>query len=117
MTCITLKVLHKSSCITCKRTISEIKRMKKDIDTRDFFKEPLTESELKKIIKMSGKKPKELLRKRDKTYKELDFQNKKYTDSQIIQFMVKHPGLIQRPIIITNNKILIGKTEAKDIKS
>ncbi len=51
--------------------------MKADIETRDFFKDPFTETELKKIIKMTGKKPSELLRKRDKMYKELDVENKK----------------------------------------
>lgn len=91
--------------------------MKKDIQKRDFFKEPLSESELKKIIKLTGKKPKELLRKRDKMYKELDFENKKYTDSQIIKFMIKNPGLIQRPIIITKDKALVGKLNPKEIKS
>lgn len=110
-----MKILHKSSCITCKRTISGIDRLKKDVEKRDFFKEPLTETELKKIIKLARKKPKELLRKRDKMYKELDFENKKYTDSQIIKFMIKNPGLIQRPIIITKNKVLIGKLKSKDI--
>lgn len=91
--------------------------MKKEIEKRDFFKEPLSESELKKIIKLTGKKPKELLRKRDKMYKELDFENKKYTDSQVIRFMVKNPGLIQRPIIITKNRVLVGKLDPKEIKS
>ena len=112
-----MKVFHKSTCITCKRAISEIQRMKKDVETRDFFKEPLTEQELKKIIKLSGKKPKELLRKRDKMYKELKFESKQYTDNQIIKYMIKYPGLIQRPIIIMGNKILIGKISSKDIKS
>jgi arsenate reductase len=46
--------------------------MKIDIERRDFFKEPFSESELKKIIKLSGKKAEEFLRKRDKMYKELD---------------------------------------------
>jgi len=41
--------------------------MKIDVESRDFFKDPFTEAELKKIIKMTGKKPHELLRKRDKT--------------------------------------------------
>jgi len=50
-------------------------------------------------------------------YKELGFENKKYTDSQIIKFMVKNPGLIQRPIIITKNKALVGKLDPKEIKS
>ena len=43
-----MKIYHKSSCITCKKTISEIERMKIDVDSRDFFKDPFTETELKK---------------------------------------------------------------------
>jgi len=90
--------------------------MKIDIETRDFFKEPFTESELKKIIKMTDKKPFELLRKRDKMYKELELENNKKTDSQIIKLMIKYPGLILRPIIITKNKAIIGKVDLKNIK-
>ncbi|MDH3853883.1 MAG: arsenate reductase, partial [Nitrosopumilus sp.] len=104
-----MKVFHKTTCITCKKTITEIERMNKDIEKRDFFKEPLSETELKKIIKMTGKKPSELLRKRDKMYKELDLENDKKTDSQIIKLMVKHPGLLLRPIIVTKNKAFVGK--------
>ncbi|MGY5147825.1 MAG: arsenate reductase family protein [Candidatus Nitrosopumilus sp. bin_7KS] len=111
-----MKVYHKSTCITCKKTISSIERIKIDIDVRDFFKDPFTEIELKKIIKMTGKKPQELLRKRDKMYKELDLDNIKKSDSQLIKLMVKHPGLILRPIIITKNKAHVGKIDVKDLK-
>ena len=90
--------------------------MQADIEKRDFFKEPFSESELKKIIKMTGKKPSELLRKRDKMYKELDLENNKKTDSQIIKLMVKHPGLILRPIIISKNKAYVGKVDVSKIK-
>lgn len=90
--------------------------MKADIEKRDFFKDPFSESELKKIIKMAGKKPSELLRKRDKMYKELDLENNKKTDAQIIKLMVKYPGLILRPIIISNNKAYVGKIDAAKIK-
>ena len=91
--------------------------MKRDIDTRDFFKDPFTETELKKIIKMTGKKPVELLRKRDKTYKEMKLDENKKSDSEIIKLMVKYPGLILRPIIITKNKALVGKIDPKEIKN
>ena len=91
--------------------------MKMDIDTRDFFKDPFTEAELKKIIKMTGKKPVELLRKRDKTYKEMKLDENKKSDSEIIKLMVKYPGLILRPIIITKNKALVGKIDPKVIKN
>ena len=112
-----LKIYYKPSCITCKRTLSELERMKIDLDKRDFFKDSLSESELKKILELLKKKPSEILRKRDKMYKELDFENKKFTDSQIIKMMVKYPGLIQRPIIISKNKALIGKeVNPKELK-
>ena len=90
--------------------------MKIDVEARDFFKDPFTESELKKIIKMTGKKPQEMLRKRDKMYKELDLENIKKTDIQLIKLMVKYPGLILRPIVITKNKAHVGKIDAKDLK-
>jgi len=89
--------------------------MKLDFEKRDFFKEPFSESELEKIIKLSGMKPNEFLRKKDKKYKELDLENSKYADSKLIQLMVKNPGLIKRPIIIRNNKTHLGKTEVKDL--
>jgi len=111
-----LKVFHKTTCITCKKTITEIERMNKDIEKRDFFKDPLSETELKKIIKMTGKKPSELLRKRDKMYKELDLENDKKTDNQIIKLIVKHPGLLLRPIIVTKNKVFVGKVDMKSLK-
>jgi arsenate reductase len=90
--------------------------MKIDIEVRDFFKDPFTELELKKIIKMTGKKPQEMLRKRDKMYKELDLENIKKTDVQIIKLMIKYPGLILRPIVITKNKAHVGKLDVKDLK-
>ena len=111
-----MKIYHKSSCITCKKTISEIERMKIDIEKRDFFKEPFSESELKKIIKMTGKKPIEMIRKRDKKYKELDLENSEKTNYQIIKLMVKYPGLILRPITIIDNKAFIGKIDSKILK-
>ena len=96
--------------------INEVERMNVDIETRDFFKDPFSESELKKIIKMTDKKPFELLRKRDKRYKELNLENNKKTDAQIIKLMIKYPGLILRPIIITKNKATVGKINVKDLK-
>ncbi len=109
-------IYHKSSCITCKRALSEIERLKIDIQKRDFFKEPFTESELKKIISLSGKTAQEILRKRDKMYKELELESKKLTDNQIIKLMTEYPGLIQRPIVIKKNKVFIGKTDVKNLK-
>ena len=110
-----MKIYHKSTCITCKKVITEIERMNADIEKRDFFKDPFSEIELKKIIKMTRKNPIELLRKRDKMYKELDLDNNKKTDAQLIKLMVKYPGLILRPIVIIKNKAFVGKVNVKNL--
>ena len=110
-------IFHKNSCITCKKSISEIQRMKIDMEQRDFFKEPFSETELKKIIRMTGMKPIEMIRKRDKMYKELELETKEYSDDQIIKMMVKHPGLIMRPIIVSKDKAFAGKKAVEAIKN
>jgi len=109
-------IFHKSSCITCKKIISEIDRMKLDIQKRDFFKEPFSEIELTKIIKIIDLKPSDLLRKRDKMYKKLNLDEVKLTDKKIVKLMVKYPGLIRRPIIVKKNKGYAGKIDIKNLK-
>lgn len=96
--------------------MQEIERMKIDIEKRDFFKDPFSETELKKIFKLIGKSPYEMLRKRDKMYKQLGLETKTPTDNEIIKLMVKNPGLIQRPIIIKKNIIAVGKIDFKKLK-
>ena len=91
-------------------------RIQEDIEKRDFFKDPFSESELKKIIKITGKNPSELIRKRDKMYKELNLENSKKSESQLIKLMAKYPGLIQRPIVVVKNKAFVGKTDVKKLK-
>ncbi len=89
--------------------------MNLDIQTRDFFKDPFSEQELGKIIQMTGKTPSELLRKRDKMYKELGLDESVKSDTQIIKLMVQYPGLILRPIVIMDNKVFVGKVDASDL--
>ncbi len=111
-----MEIYHKSTCITCKKAITEIEKIKKDVEKRDFFKDPFSEQELTKIIKLSGKKPKDVLRKRDKKYKELNLENDKKTDNQIIKLMVKYPGLLLRPIMIVQNKVYFGKVKTNELR-
>ena len=111
-----MKVYHKSSCITCQRGIKELERINKDFEKRDFFKEPLSETELTKLFKISKQKPSECLRKRDKKYKELKFDSKKRSETEIVKLMAKHPGLILRPIVISENQVFFGKIKIEDFQ-
>ena len=87
--------------------------MNADIEKRDFFKDPLSEKELTKILKLAGKKPSEIIRKRDKMYKQLNLENNEKTETEIIKLMVEYPGLIMRPIIVEGKTAIVGKPNKK----
>ena len=111
-----MKVYHKSSCITCQRGIKEIEKISNDIEKRDFFREPLSETELSKIFSISKQKPSECLRKRDKMYKKLELDKKKIPEKKIIKLMAKNPGLILRPIVIFKKIAYFGSVNTEDFQ-
>ena len=54
-------------------------------------------------------KPSELMRKKDKIYTELDIKNKNYTETQILNLMLKYPDLIERPIVRKGVKVILAR--------
>ena len=107
-----MDVYHKASCITCRRTLAGIRDAGRKARARDIFKNPLSEGEIMDIIAMSGRRPADFLRKRDRMYKELGLADGGHSDSQIIRLMAENPGLIMRPIIVEEGEVHIGKTDA-----
>ena len=73
----------------------------------DLIPKILTKSlQFLKKIKL---KPSELLRKKDKAYKDLDLKNKTYTESQLLNMMIKNPDLIERPIVAKGLKVMLAR--------
>jgi len=54
-------------------------------------------------------KPSDLLRKKEKAYKDLNLKNKNYTEDQLINIMVNNPELIERPIVAKGNKVVLAR--------
>lgn len=75
---------------------------------REYTQEPLSKAEIKKVLKMLGVSPKDVLRKNDKAYKELGLGGDE-TDSQLIALMADHPTLLQRPIAVLKGKAVLGR--------
>lgn len=93
-----------------------MERLKLDIEKRDIYDDPLTESEIRKILQMAKITPRQLLRKKDKMYKELHLDGE-HTDAELINYMAQYPGLITRPIIFEKNKALVGKEALASLKT
>jgi arsenate reductase len=70
---------------------------------------PLSEKKLRELVKKMGIKPRELLRKSEAIYRELGLGKKELSDDHLISLMVKHPDLIQRPIVERGDRAVLGR--------
>ncbi len=75
----------------------------------NYYIEPLDEKKLRQLVKKMGIKPRELLRTSESIYRELELGKKDFSDDAIVALMVKHPDLIQRPIIERGERAVLGR--------
>ena len=75
----------------------------------NYYLAPLGQKKLRELIKKLGIKPRELLRTSETIYRELGLGKKDLSDDQIISLMVKHPDLIQRPIVERGTRAVLGR--------
>ncbi|OGT73497.1 MAG: arsenate reductase (glutaredoxin), partial [Gammaproteobacteria bacterium RIFCSPLOWO2_12_47_11] len=79
----------------------------------EYLKTPPGKSRLKDILKMLKLEPRELMRKNEDEYKKAKLDNPKLSKDDLIAAMVKHPILIERPIVVANGKAAIGRPPEK----
>ena len=75
---------------------------------REYTEEPLTQKEIKAILKALGVGPNAVLRKNDKAYKENGLTGDE-SDAELIKLMAAHPTLLQRPIGVLGEKAALGR--------
>lgn len=109
-----IKVYYKPTCVTCRRVIDKLNSSGLKFELHDFFKERLTKEDIRSLLKMAGLSAVDVLRKKDKMYKELKL-DQKYTENELIEIIAKHPGLLLRPVIVKGNRVIIAsKAEIVD---
>lgn len=75
---------------------------------REYTEEPLSESEIRRVLKLLGVSARDVLRKRDKAYKELGLSGDEEEDV-LIRHMAEHPTLLQRPIGVADGRAAVGR--------
>jgi arsenate reductase (glutaredoxin) len=73
-----------------------------------YIEKPLSANELKRLLRSAGMKPHEVVRKNEPAYLEY-VSGKDLSDSQLIEVMVKHPELLQRPIVARGEKAVLAR--------
>jgi len=103
-----MKILHNPRCTKSRETLALIEAAGKDVKVVEYLKEPPTEKELADILSKLGMKAEELVRKNEDLYKD-KFKGKTLTEKQWITAMAANPVLIERPIVISGNKAVLGR--------
>lgn len=75
---------------------------------REYTKEPLSQAEIKRVLKKLGMTPKDVLRKNDKAYKALGLTGDEKT-ADLVKLMAEHPTLLQRPIGVVGDRAALGR--------
>jgi len=103
-----LTIYHNKRCKKSREGLEIIEKSGKDFQIREYLKEPLTEKELKKVLSKLNITPLQLVRQNEKLWKE-NYKGKDLSDTEIIKIMAEHPGIIERPIVETDNSAIIGR--------
>ena len=75
----------------------------------NYYLAPLGEKKLRELMKKMGIKPRALLRTSEPIYRELGLGKRDFSDDEIVSLMVKHPDLVQRPIVERGDRAVLGR--------
>jgi len=103
-----IKIYHNPRCSKSRQGLAILEASGKSFETIKYLENNLTSVELQDIIIKLGIKPIDLIRKNEAIWKS-EYKGKSLTDNEIIAAMVNHPKLIERPIVINDDKAVVGR--------
>jgi arsenate reductase (glutaredoxin) len=98
---VAVTIYHNPACGTSRNTLALIRNAGVDPTVIEYLQTPPDERTLKDLLSLMGLRPRELLREKGTPYAELRLGEGHWTDDQLIQQMLAHPILINRPIVVT----------------
>ncbi|WP_293660885.1 arsenate reductase (glutaredoxin) [Rhodoferax sp. OV413] len=97
----TITIFHNPDCGTSRNTLGLIRNSGAEPTVIEYLKNPPTKARLQELLAAMGTGPRPLLREKGTPYAELDLANPKWSDGELLDFMLSHPILINRPIVET----------------
>ena len=97
-----VKIFHNPECGTSRNTLALIRNSGVEPDVVLYLETPPSKEQLKKLIADMGIPVRDVLRQKGTPYEELDLGNAKWSDEELLDFMMSHPILINRPIVVTS---------------
>jgi len=105
----TITVYEKPTCTKCREMDKLLRESGVDFEKVNYYLDPLNEQRLRELVDKMDIGPRELLRTSEPIYRELELGKKEVSDDEIISLMVKHPDLMQRPIVERGDRAVLGR--------
>ena len=97
-----VKIFHNPNCGTSRNTLALIRNSGVDPEVVLYLETPPSKEQLKKLIADMSIPVRDVLRQKGTPFEELDLGNEKWSDEELFDFMMAHPILINRPIVVTS---------------
>jgi arsenate reductase (glutaredoxin) len=94
-------IYHNPKCGTSRNTLAMIRASGIEPEIIEYLKTPPGRARLVELLEAMGMTARQVLRQKGELYDELGLADPKWTDAQLLDLMVKHPALINRPIVVT----------------
>jgi len=104
-----VKIYHNPRCSKSRATLALLEENNVEHAVVSYLETPPSAAELDTVLKALGKEPRDLMRKGEDPYKDLDLGNEDLSRAALINAMVENPILIERPIVINGTKAAIGR--------
>lgn len=104
-----ITVYEKTTCTKCRELVKLLREKGIEFDRVDFHIDPLDATQIADLLKMAGLSPRDVLRKNEKTYVELKLAKRDLSDAELIDLMVAHPELLQRPIVVRGDRAVLAR--------
>lgn len=109
----TITIYHNPDCGTSRNTLAIIRQSGEEPEVIEYLKTPPSRQRLVELIAAMGIIPRDLLREKGTPYAELGLADPKWSDEQILDFMLAHPILINRPIVVSPLGVVLARPSKK----
>ena len=104
-----IKIFHNPRCSKSRQTLQLLTDNNVQVEIIEYLKQAPSKAELESVLTLLGLSPRQLMRKGEAIYKELNLADDSLSDEQLLEAMLSNPILIERPIVLANGKAAIGR--------
>ncbi len=109
-------IYHNPRCSKSRQTLALLEKRGLRPKIIEYLVTPPTEIQLKQLLKLLGIRPRNLLRTKEPEYKQEKLNDPDVSDAEIIRALIKHPRLMERPIVVVGNKAALGRPPENVLK-